>query len=206
MEEACGVLVELEEVVSGADAGGVGFRRRGEAEAAGEQLDGLLEGDLLDHLDEAEEVAAGLTAEAMPQAFLGVEGERGGVLLVEGAEAEEAAPGLAEANVGGDDIDDVGSAANLLEVPATPGHGPSPPGHMLRRCFGGLLPKQLQRRCGERVAGPASPAGTPVRRERTQALLERFRWGRPVPCVAVRAQGAIHYLGIIKRERGHAER
>ena len=128
MEEAGGLLVKREEALSGAGAGGVGGGPGGESEAVSEQLYRFLERHLLDHLDEAKEVAAGLAAEAVPEPLVGVDGERRGSFLVEGAEPGEAAPGLAEPNVRGDDIDDIGSAADFLEVPTTPGHYASPPG------------------------------------------------------------------------------
>ena len=122
MEEAGGLLVKREEALFGAGADGIGGGPGGESQAAGKDLDRVLERNLLDHLDEAEEIAAGLAAEAVPEPLFGIDGERRGSFLVEGTEPGEAAPGLAEADVRGDDIDDIGSAADFIEIPTTPGH------------------------------------------------------------------------------------
>ena len=99
-----------------------GFFRRGEF-AFGERdtaflrdgTDGLGEADVLDFLDEGEDVAMLMAAEAIEELAAGVDAERRRFFLVEGAEAVVVLrAGFAEADVVPDDFDDVGLFFNLL--------------------------------------------------------------------------------------------
>jgi hypothetical protein len=81
----------------------------------GEGLEGAAFVGLFDQLDEGEDVAVALAAEAVPGLRLGVDGEAGGVLLVKGAQAHEVlvAPGQAEVLL--DDLDEVDLGLDLGE-------------------------------------------------------------------------------------------
>ena len=94
----------------------------------GEQLEGTSEVGLLGHLDELEDVAALPAAKAVPGLLLGRHPEAGGVLLVEGAEAEELVAHLPEPDVLADDLDEVGAGADLLFGVILSCHGRHPDG------------------------------------------------------------------------------
>jgi hypothetical protein len=104
------------------------------AEAPGQQLDGLAKADLLVEHDELEEVAAGLAAEAVEQLRAGVDREGRRLFFVEGAQPFHARAGRLEWNVVGDHPDDIardahglnkitGCASAQLSPPAPPGTG-----------------------------------------------------------------------------------
>ena len=78
---------------------------------AGERLD---EGDVLVVLDEAEDVAALVAAEAMEDLLRGVHVEARRLLLMERAERDEVGAGALERQVSADDIDDVARGADLF--------------------------------------------------------------------------------------------
>ena len=93
-------------------------------EALGEQLERALEVDALDLLDEREDVAGGIAAEAVIDLLLGVDAERGRALLVEGAAPLVArGPGAAQLGVRGDELDEVDGVADaVLGVGGIAGH------------------------------------------------------------------------------------
>jgi hypothetical protein len=78
-----------------------------DAEAVGEPLDRPDEVEVLLFLDEGDRVSTLAAAEALEGAAVRRDAEARRLLLVEGAEADEAAPGLAQAGVGLDQRDDV---------------------------------------------------------------------------------------------------
>ena len=86
-----------------------------DAEPAGERLDGLGEVEPVDLPDEVDDVAARAAAEAVVQALVAVDGEGRRPLVVERAEPLPGAPGLLQARVIADDLDDVGGRAKLGE-------------------------------------------------------------------------------------------
>src|SRR5581483_8861645 len=86
----------------------------GDAGALGEAAHGVHERDALELLDEGEDVAALVAAEAVKNLALGIDVEAGRLLAVEGAERGEIGAGALEGHVGADDIDDVTGGANLL--------------------------------------------------------------------------------------------
>ena len=88
-----------------------------DAEPGGQLLDRLLEGEVLDALEEVDDVAADLAAEAVVETLGGGDVEAGAALLVERAEAlEAAAPGGAQGDVVADDLGDAGHVAHPCDV------------------------------------------------------------------------------------------
>ena len=88
-----------------------------EADAGGEPLDRLLEGDVVDLLQEGEDVAALAAAEAVVEADLRPHVEAGASFVVERAEAlHRADAGALQRDVIADDVSDVGSGPNLIDV------------------------------------------------------------------------------------------
>ena len=81
----------------------------------GQRFQGAPKVGLVDQLHEGEEVAALLAAEAVPGLHLLVQGEAGRLLLVEGTEARELAPALGQADVLGDDVDEVDARLDLVD-------------------------------------------------------------------------------------------
>ena len=93
----------------------------GDAALGGDCADGLREADVFELLDEGEDVACFLTAEAVVVAIDDVDGEAAGFFFVEGAEAGVVlGSGLAELDVVADDADDVGLL--LYELGEVIGH------------------------------------------------------------------------------------
>ena len=90
---------------------------QGDAVAAGELLDRLAEGEVVDLAQEADDVAALAAPEAVPGALGGADVERRAALVVEGAQALEAAAarGL-ERDVVADDLVDPGPLAHEDDV------------------------------------------------------------------------------------------
>src|SRR5439155_27310206 len=88
-----------------------------------EQLQGTPEVDLLDLLDEAEEVAPLVAAEAVPGLPLGVDLEAGRLLGVEGAETPQLTASLAQGDVLLDDLDQVQARLDLVDRVVGPGPG-----------------------------------------------------------------------------------
>ena len=70
----------------------------------GQFLPGLREGERPGAHDEVEDVSAGVTAEAVEEAAVRIDGERRGLLRMEGAEALVVAPGPAQGDVRGHDV------------------------------------------------------------------------------------------------------
>ncbi len=112
-EEFGGAVVHLEQ--GAAQAGFFGLVRtaellfgEGHAELLGDDADGLGEGDVLDLLDEGEDVAGLAAAETVEELPRLVDGEGGGLLLVEGAESGPVLRArLFETHIVADDADDV---------------------------------------------------------------------------------------------------
>jgi hypothetical protein len=79
-------------------------------------LDGLGEAPVLDLTHEGDDIPAGLAAEAVPHALVGVDGERRRLLAVEGTQALPALPLAAQLHVLADDTDDVGRSPHRSHV------------------------------------------------------------------------------------------
>ncbi len=122
-----GGFVDVDELA--AEAGFAGFFGGGEfalgegdAALGGDCADGLGEADVFELLDEGEDVAFFMAAEAVEVAVAGVDGEAAGFFFVEGAEAGVVlGTGFAELDVVADDADDVGLL--LYELGEVIGHG-----------------------------------------------------------------------------------
>ena len=98
------------------------------AQARGEQLDGLGEAEVVDVLHERDDVATLAAAEAVPEADLRAHVERGGLLVVERAEALEGADaGALQRDVLGDDLVDPRALADVLDVVTADPHLSRPP-------------------------------------------------------------------------------
>ena len=98
------------------------------AGALGQHLERAPEVGLLGQLHELEDVAPLAAAEAVPGLLLGRHPEAGGVLLVEGAEAEELVAHLPQTDVLAHDLDEVGPGADLLFGVIVSCHGRHPDG------------------------------------------------------------------------------
>jgi D-serine deaminase-like pyridoxal phosphate-dependent protein len=90
--------------------------RLGDSGAAGEDGEGGGEVHIFYAHDEVEEVATSATTEAVEDALLRVNIERGFGVGVEGAETDEAPPHLAQAQVSADYAEQVGASADFFFV------------------------------------------------------------------------------------------
>ncbi len=110
-EEGQGQTVDLEHALAIVAAllprGG-----QGNTEPRREGLDGLAEVQLVVELDELEDVAAGLAAEAVEQLALGIDRKRGRFFLVKRTEPLEPATRPLQGNVIRDDLNDIARSAN----------------------------------------------------------------------------------------------
>ena len=79
-----GQLIGAVESVRGLASSAIAVRRQGDAGAVGQKGDGLDEGDAVAFLDELEGVAAGVTAEAVKDLKVRIDGERRRLLGVKG--------------------------------------------------------------------------------------------------------------------------
>jgi hypothetical protein len=86
-----------------------------DADAVGEPLDGLREGQYLALTNEPDQVAALAAAEAVEELVGSVHGEARRTLLVEGAAAGPACPDPAKLRPGRDDLDHIGAVDDLLD-------------------------------------------------------------------------------------------
>ncbi len=82
----------------------------------GQESNGVDEVQVLGRPDEGDGVARGLAPEAVVEALLGVDAERGRLLGVEGAEPDPAPPLLAQGGVLADEGHDVGRRPHLGHV------------------------------------------------------------------------------------------
>ena len=129
--------MELEELAALAVLGGFFGRsefalREGDAAFLGDGADRFREADVFDFLDEGEDVAVLVAAEAVEELAAGVDAEGGGFFLVEGAEAVEVLrAGFFEADVFSDDFDDVGLFFDVLGEIG--GHGARGSGYRVQR-------------------------------------------------------------------------
>src|SRR4029077_765870 len=89
----------------------------------GEHLEGASLVGLLDQLDEGEDVARPLAAEAVPRLHLRVDLEAGTVLLVERAQAPQVLVALGQADVLLDDLDEVDLRLDLGKGVVSSGGG-----------------------------------------------------------------------------------
>jgi hypothetical protein len=101
--------------VAGVFLAGGWVKLDGDAGAFRETADGFDEGEIFEFLDEGEDVAALVAAEAMKDLAVGIDVETGGLFLVEGAERHEVRAGAFQGDEGADDIDDVIGGADLFE-------------------------------------------------------------------------------------------
>ena len=114
----------------------------------GQELHRVREGQVLDLHDEADDPAALAAAEAVVYLPLAVDGEGGGLFVVEGAKAELVRPAaLRQVYIGADHVHDVVALAQFLQKFLGKGHGQSPPflpdGRRGRPCTGYYFTDQL---------------------------------------------------------------
>ena len=102
--------------LAGIVVGVLGTLGHGDAVAFGEALEGFEERDAFEFLDEADDVALGLAAEAVIELLGGVDGKRRGFFLMKRAETLIAVGAcLAEADFFADDADDVDARFQFLD-------------------------------------------------------------------------------------------
>jgi len=119
VHEACGAIMQFEEAGSAA-AGAVrfgveGFFLDGDVGAAGEFAYRIGEGEVLVSHHEADGAAALAAAEALVALSCRIDGEGGGLFVVERAERLEDGPGAFQREVPGDDLDDIAARQDLLD-------------------------------------------------------------------------------------------
>ena len=119
LEEPSGRVEQIEEAIA-AIAALLGLWRvllvlEGNAASFGQPLDRLHEVEALDLADEADQIAAYTTAEAVIETAISVHREAGCTLLVERTPSDPAGANPAERGVGVHDLDDVGRVADLLD-------------------------------------------------------------------------------------------
>ena len=114
----------------------VGDLRHGDAELLGDHAHGFGEGDVLDLLDEGENIASGVAAEAVKELVAGVNRERRSLFLVKRTKPGVVLrAGLAQLDVLAHDADDVGLLLDGGGEVAGLGHGHSVP-HKARQRIG----------------------------------------------------------------------
>ena len=160
-----GESVEFHDSAAGLGALAVGRRAVGELDPGlvGEDLEGTPEVDLLDLFNEAEQVTALVTAEAVPGLLLLVDLEAGRLFGVKGADAPELPSAFAQWNVLLDDLDQVQARLDLVDRVVGPGSR--------HRCH------EVCQRAGELALGPPSGAS----RHLPQQVGEAKRWCLPAP-------------------------
>src|SRR5205807_2823014 len=134
----------------------------------GQLLPGFPERERPGAHDEVEDVPAGMTAEAVEEAALRIDGERRGLLRVERAEALVVAAGPAQGDVRGYDIQNIDPAPDLVGDLPRSTHSTS-----------------IVRPARPVLSQPGGPGlgqrrrGSPGRNEDSVALLRRTAWTRP---------------------------
>ena len=147
----------------GVGAGGLAL---GEAHPGpvGQLAQGLAEVQPLRLLHPGEDVPALGAAEAVVGAAVGVDVEGGRLLLVEGAQALEAAPGLLQRHRAGDEIDDVDALLDLVDRGV--GHRSAcltrHPGPQLPAAPAGLRRRRAARRCHAPPRSSSTPGPAPM--------------------------------------------
>ena len=124
----------------------------------GQQADGIDEVQVLGGPDEGDGITRGLAAEAVVEALLGVDAERGALLGVERAQAGPAPPDPLEGGVLADEGHDVGGRPDLGHVLVRYGHATTVP----RRCA-----RPVQGLLGLGVAGAPPGRQNGLRRSQT---------------------------------------
>ena len=121
-EEFVGDLVRVQQALALADffavgAGAAVLVAQLVADAGGQLLHGLMEGGVVQLLDEGDDVAVFAAAEAVVPAHLRADGERRRALVVEGAQALVGAqPGALERDVAVNDFLDVRALAYFVDI------------------------------------------------------------------------------------------
>ena len=134
-------FVQLEKLAALAMLGGFFGRSEfalgeGDAGLLRDGADGFRESDVLDFLDEGEDVAMLVAAEAVEELAAGVDREGRGFFFVEGAEPGKVLrAGFFQAHVFPDDLDDVGLFFDVLGEIG--GHGRRGSGYRVQRQLGG---------------------------------------------------------------------
>ncbi len=128
VEKAGGLAVEVEQASAGLAvaffAGVEGFLDDRHVDSGGEFFDRIGEGEVLEFADEVDGIAAFFAAEAVEELVGGVDGKRGGFLVVKRAEGLEAGAGAFHGDVRADDVHDVRGGQHLLDgFPGDLGHG-----------------------------------------------------------------------------------
>ena len=123
--------------------GGRGVLGDGDAAAFGQAPDGLDEVDVLDLAHEGDGVARLLAPEAVEHAHLGVDAERGRLLLVERAQPHPAGALLLERGVFADERHDVGGGPHTDDVLIRDGHAPDGTARSCQSAPGRVRPAQL---------------------------------------------------------------